>query len=66
MYRWFAIERLAHLRSNLGVLKSPSDGKEPESVVFIACAGSRDPQKAFPIAQNLLYVYRKARYAFQT
>jgi len=51
-------ERLASASGpTLGVLKRPSDGKEPESVVFIACAGSRDPAKGIPYCSKICCMY---------
>lgn len=38
-------ERLLYLDSSTGCgIKRPSDGKKPEEIVFIQCAGSRDPE----------------------
>ncbi len=51
-------ERLASASGpTLGVLKRPSDGKEPESIVFIACAGSRDPAKGIPYCSKICCMY---------
>ncbi len=35
-----------------GHVKRPSDGKEPKTVVFISCVGSRDPAKNRPYCSN--------------
>jgi len=40
-----------------GILKRPSDGKEPESVVFIQCVGSRDDSKGFPYCSKVCCMY---------
>jgi heterodisulfide reductase subunit A len=51
-------ERLASASGpTLGVIKRPSDGKEPESIVFIACAGSRDPAKGIPYCSKICCMY---------
>lgn len=51
-------ERLASASGpTLGVLKRPSDGKEPECIVFIACAGSRDPAKGIPYCSKICCMY---------
>lgn len=51
-------ERLASASGpTLGVLKRPSDGKEPQSIVFIACAGSRDPAKGIPYCSKICCMY---------
>ena len=41
----------------LGVPKRPSDGKVPEKVVFIACAGSRDPAKGINYCSKICCMY---------
>ncbi len=40
-----------------GVPKRPSDGKVPEKVVFIACAGSRDPAKGVNYCSKICCMY---------
>jgi len=42
-------ERLASASGpTMGEIRRPSDGKIPKKIVFIACAGSRDPAKGIP------------------
>ena len=51
-------ERLASASGPTGgEMKRPSDGKVPKSVVFIACAGSRDPQKGVPYCSKVCCMY---------
>jgi len=51
-------ERLASASGpTLGAIKRPSDGKEPETVVFIACAGSRDQAKGIPYCSKICCMY---------
>ena len=46
-----AMERLLSASGpTAGVMRRPSDGKTPMEVVWIQCAGSRDPELASPIA----------------
>lgn len=40
-----------------GIIRRPSDGKEPETVVFIHCAGSRDPAKHLPYCSKICCMY---------
>ena len=40
-----------------GEIKRPSDGKVPESVVFIQCVGSRDPAKGIPYCSKICCMY---------
>ena len=40
-----------------GVIKRPSDGKEPLDVVFVQCAGSRDPDKHLPYCSRVCCMY---------
>jgi heterodisulfide reductase subunit A len=40
-----------------GVLRRPSDGKEPKEVVWIQCAGSRDPESAMPYCSKICCMY---------
>ncbi len=51
-------ERLASASGpTLGEIKRPSDGKNPETVVFIACAGSRDPAKGIDYCSKICCMY---------
>jgi heterodisulfide reductase subunit A len=51
-------ERLASASGpTLGVMKRPSDGQTPETVVFIACAGSRDPAKGINYCSKICCMY---------
>lgn len=51
-------ERLASASGpTQGKILRPSDGKEPEKVVFIACAGSRDPAKGIPYCSKICCMY---------
>ncbi len=51
-------ERLASASGpTSGEMKRPSDGKEPETVVFIACAGSRDEAKGLPYCSKICCMY---------
>jgi len=51
-------ERLASASGpTLGVIKRPSDGTVPETVVFIACAGSRDPAKGICYCSKICCMY---------
>jgi heterodisulfide reductase subunit A2 len=40
-----------------GVLKRPSDGATPKSVVFISCVGSRDDAKGLPYCSKICCMY---------
>jgi heterodisulfide reductase subunit A len=40
-----------------GVLKRPSDGREPKTVVFLACVGSRDNAKGMPYCSKICCMY---------
>lgn len=40
-----------------GVIKRPSDGKIPKEVVFVQCAGSRDPETALPYCSKICCMY---------
>jgi len=51
-------ERLASASGpTLGAIRRPSDGREPETVVFIACAGSRDPAKGVHYCSKICCMY---------
>jgi heterodisulfide reductase subunit A len=40
-----------------GKICRPSDGKEPQEVVFVQCAGSREPEKHMPYCSKLCCMY---------
>ena len=40
-----------------GQVRRPSDGKIPREVVFIQCAGSRDPEKHLPYCSKICCMY---------
>jgi heterodisulfide reductase subunit A len=40
-----------------GVIRRPSDGKIPKEVVFVQCAGSRDPQTALSYCSKICCMY---------
>lgn len=40
-----------------GVIKRPSDGKIPKEVVFVQCAGSRDPEEHMPYCSKICCMY---------
>ncbi len=40
-----------------GEIRRPSDGKVPEKVVFLACAGSRDAAKGIPYCSKICCMY---------
>jgi heterodisulfide reductase subunit A len=47
-------ERLASASGpTMGEIRRPSDGTIPKKIVFIACAGSRDPAKGIPYCSKL-------------
>jgi len=51
-------ERLASASGpTLGAIKRPSDGKEPETIVFVSCAGSRDPAKGINYCSKICCMY---------
>lgn len=51
-------ERLASASGpTSGAIKRPSDGKEPETIVFVACAGSRDEAKGLPYCSKICCMY---------
>jgi len=41
----------------LGEVKRPSDGQVPKKIVFIACAGSRDPAKGIEYCSKICCMY---------
>ena len=51
-------ERLASASGpTLGEIRRPSDGKIPKKIVFVACAGSRDPAKGIPYCSKICCMY---------
>ncbi len=51
-------ERLASASGpTLGEIRRPSDGTVPQKIVFIACAGSRDPAKGIPYCSKICCMY---------
>jgi heterodisulfide reductase subunit A len=53
-----AMERLLSSSGpTAGVLRRPSDGMEPKDVVWIQCAGSRDPELAMPYCSKICCMY---------
>jgi heterodisulfide reductase subunit A len=53
-----AMERLLSSSGpTAGVVRRPSDGKEPKEVVWIQCAGSRDPELAMPYCSKVCCMY---------
>ena len=51
-------ERLASASGpTLGEIRRPSDGKIPAKVVFVACAGSRDPAKGIEYCSKICCMY---------
>ncbi len=48
---------LAPAGPTAGVPKRPSDGKVPESVVFVSCAGSRDPAHGVAYCSRICCMY---------
>ncbi|HSR32878.1 MAG TPA: CoB--CoM heterodisulfide reductase iron-sulfur subunit A family protein [Anaerolineae bacterium] len=53
-----AMERLLSASGPMaGVIRRPSDGKEPREVVWIQCAGSRDPELAMPYCSKICCMY---------
>ncbi len=51
-------ERLASASGpTLGEIRRPSDGKVPETIVFVACAGSRDPAKGIDYCSKICCMY---------
>ncbi len=40
-----------------GKILRPSDGKEPKMVVFVQCAGSRDPERHMPYCSKICCMY---------
>ncbi len=53
-----AMERLLSASGpTSGVMRRPSDGKEPREVVWIQCAGSRDPELGMPYCSKICCMY---------
>ena len=51
-------ERLASASGpTLGEIRRPSDGKVPQKIVFVACAGSRDEAKGIPYCSKICCMY---------
>jgi heterodisulfide reductase subunit A len=51
-------ERLASASGpTLGAMRRPSDGKVPETVVFVSCSGSRDRAKGVPYCSKVCCMY---------
>jgi heterodisulfide reductase subunit A len=51
-------ERLASASGpTAGAIRRLSDGKEPKNIVFIACAGSRDPAKGIEYCSRICCMY---------
>jgi heterodisulfide reductase subunit A len=51
-------ERLASASGpTLGEIRRPSDGKIPDKIVFVACAGSRDQAKGIPYCSKICCMY---------
>lgn len=51
-------ERLASASGpTMGEIRRPSDGKVPQKIVFVACAGSRDPAKGKPYCSKICCMY---------
>jgi heterodisulfide reductase subunit A2 len=51
-------ERLASASGpTLGEIRRPSDGKIPQTIVFLACAGSRDPAKGIEYCSKICCMY---------
>jgi heterodisulfide reductase subunit A2 len=54
----FQFERLASASGpTLGEIRRPSDGKIPEKIVFVSCAGSRDPAKGIEYCSKICCMY---------
>jgi heterodisulfide reductase subunit A len=53
-----AMERLLSASGpTSGVMRRPSDGREPKEVVWIQCAGSRDPELGMPYCSKFCCMY---------
>ena len=51
-------ERLASASGpTSGAIRRPSDGKEPKTVVFVHCVGSRDPDKGMKYCSKICCMY---------
>lgn len=51
-------ERLASASGpTFGEIRRPSDGQIPQKIVFVACAGSRDPAKGIPYCSKICCMY---------
>lgn len=53
-----AFERLLSASGpTAGKVRRPSDGSEPKEVVFVQCAGSRDPERGMPYCSGICCMY---------
>jgi len=53
-----AFERLLSASGpTTGEVKRPSDGKVPKEIVFVQCAGSRDPERYMPYCSKICCMY---------
>ncbi len=53
-----AFERLLSASGpTAGKVRRPSDGREPKEVVFVQCAGSRDPEMHLPYCSKICCMY---------
>jgi heterodisulfide reductase subunit A len=53
-----AMERLLSASGpTAGIMRRPSDGREPKEVVWIQCAGSRDPELGMPYCSKVCCMY---------
>jgi heterodisulfide reductase subunit A2 len=53
-----AMERLLSASGpTAGIVRRPSDGRTPKEVVWIQCAGSRDPELAMPYCSKICCMY---------
>ncbi len=51
-------ERLASASGpTAGEIRRPSDGKEPQTIVFVHCVGSRDPEKGMSYCSKICCMY---------
>ncbi len=51
---WLQFERITNSSGPTGgKLRRPSDGREPDTIVFIHCVGSRDPSRGLPYCSRI-------------
>ncbi len=50
-------ERMLRQGQEEGGLRRPSDGRVPREVVFVQCAGSRDPERGVPYCSKVCCMY---------